>query len=224
MTIDAKIHDNHFHYNGVNYFRGHAEEVLLGDVGEKETPSTQENYLAVQGNVPRNKLKIHAASRIDIHTIDIDSKDIGVSIDVPGKGSVAAGSLATMIKDETLSLLKLSVLPKDIVGQANESPANALDPLKQAGNKGRLVHQVFLIVEMKTAVTFNSATTFEVTGQVGSVTVTAKGGLAGSGGATITVSPGGTFAYLLLKPKWDANLQKNWKYIDDWEDDQWSLY
>ena len=29
-----------------------------------------------------------------------------------------------------------------------------------------------------------------------------------------------TFAYLLLKPKWDANQQKNWERIEGWDDDQ----
>ena len=38
------------------------------------------------------------------------------------------------------------------------------------------------------------------------------------------ISSGATFADLLLKPKWDANQQKNWKKIEDWEDDQWSLF
>jgi hypothetical protein len=42
--------------------------------------------------------------------------------------------------------------------------------------------------------------------------------------ATVQISSGATFAYLLLKPKWDANQQKNWKKIEDWEDDQWSLF
>ena len=40
----------------------------------------------------------------------------------------------------------------------------------------------------------------------------------------MTITPGTTFAYLLLEPKWDASLKKNWKRIDGWEDDQWSLY
>ena len=37
-------------------------------------------------------------------------------------------------------------------------------------------------------------------------------------------APGGVFAYLLLKPDWDASQKKNWKFIKDSKDDQWSLY
>ena len=34
----ATIKDNHLNFNGVNYFRGHAEEIELGCYGEKRTP------------------------------------------------------------------------------------------------------------------------------------------------------------------------------------------
>ncbi len=224
MSIDIVIRDNHLHYNGINYFRGNADAVTLGDVGEKKTPSTQTNYLQVLGNVPRKQLKIHSAARVDLHGVVFGSADIGVGVHVPGRGGLKAGALATALKDETLSLLKLSMLPKDIVAAANAAEKNALVPLRQAGNDGRLVHQVFVILEMKTAVVFHGAADFEASADLGLFTVTAKGGLAGTSGSTITVPPGGVFAYLLLKPEWDANQKKNWKFIKDSKDDQWSLY
>lgn len=223
MAIDAKVKDNHFHLNGVNYFRGHAESVQLGDAGEKKTPATQENYLAVQESVPRVKLDIERATQIDIHSADFGGSDISVGITIPGLGTLDAGSVARQLKDQTLSLVKLEILPKNIVGAANDSPA-VITELIRAGNGARLVHQAFVILEMKTALNFTRSSRFDVTGTVKSWTVTASGGTSSASRTTVTITPGTTFAYLLLKLKWDANQKKNWKRIVDWEDDQWSLY
>lgn len=217
--VDAKIRDSHFHYNGVNYFRGHADAVLLGDVGEKKTPSTQQNYLAVQGNVPRRKLEIERATRIDLHGTDIDTRDLKFGITVPGVGRLDVGALARQIEDRSLSLVKLEVLPRDIVAAANDSP-EVIDALQRAGSRARLVHQVFVLMQAKTAVGFTSGGPFGVTGSAGSLTVSSGS----ASGVTVTIEPGSTFAYLMLKPKWDAHLKKNKDCIDDWEDDQWSLY
>jgi hypothetical protein len=222
MAIDAKVRDNHFHLNGVNYFRAHADAVQLGDAGEKKTPATQENYLAVQESVPRHKLTIERALQIDIHHVGVGSSDIGVSITIPDVGTLGAGTVARQLEDQTLSLVKLEALPRDIVAAANASP-DVITELIRAGHAGRLVHQVFLILEMKTALNLTRATRFDVSGTVKSWTVTATGGSSSASRTVVTIAPGTTFAYLLLKPKWDANLKKNWKRIDDWEDDQWSL-
>ncbi len=223
MAIDAKVLDNHFHLNGVNYFRGHADSVQLGDAGEKKTPATQENYLAVQESVPRTKLKIERATQIDIHNLAFGGNDISVGLTIPGVGSLGAATVARQLQDQTLALVKLETLPKDIVAAANDSPA-VITELIRAGNAGRLVHQAFVILEMKTALNFTRATRFDLSGTVKSWTVTATGGGSSGSRTVVTITPGTTFAYLLLKPKWDASQKKNWKRIDDWEDDQWSLY
>ena len=39
MAIDAKVRSSHFQLSGVAYFRGHADTVQLGDVGQKKTPA-----------------------------------------------------------------------------------------------------------------------------------------------------------------------------------------
>lgn len=224
MTLDLKIRNNHLHHNGFNYFRGHAEEVLLGDVGSKQTPSTQTNYLAVQGNVVRKQLKIHTVSRIDLKGLAVASADIGGSLEVDGLGSLNAGAVAGGLASGELSLLKLSVLPKDIVALVHDNPKNALTPLKQAGSRGRIVHMVYVILQAKLAAVIGGAAGFTLEAEASGITLNATGGLAGASGASATLSPGSTFAYALLDPVWDANQQKNWKRIVDWKDDQWSLY
>ena len=38
MAIDIVIKDNHLQFDGINFFRGNANNVQLGSAGEKKTP------------------------------------------------------------------------------------------------------------------------------------------------------------------------------------------
>ena len=143
---------------GVNYFRSHAEAVQFGDVGEKKTSSAHETYLAVRESVPRNQLKIERATQIDIHSVALDASDIGASITIPGVGSLGAATVARQLEDQTLSLVKLETQPTDIVAAANDSPA-VIAELIRIGDAGRLVHQAFVILEMKTALNLTRSIT-----------------------------------------------------------------
>ena len=42
------VKENHLTFGGVAYFRGHAEDVEIGSIGEKRTPLTKQNYLEVK--------------------------------------------------------------------------------------------------------------------------------------------------------------------------------
>jgi hypothetical protein len=221
MAIDAKVRSSCFHFNGVAYFRGQAEAVQLGDVGVKKTPGTQDDHLAVQDSVPRHKLKIERATQIDLHGVAISGDDIGAGISISGVGALDAATVARQLEDQTLALVRLESLPADIVAAANDSPA-VISALITAGHKGRLVHQAFVILEMKTALNFTRSTRFEASGIDSSWAIT---GTTSSGSrSVVTLTPGTTFAYLLLKPKWDAHLRKHWQRIDDGEDDPCSLF
>ncbi len=205
MVIDAKVRSSCFQLNGVAYFRGQAEAVQLGDVGVKKMPGTQDDYLAVQDSVPRHKLTIEHATQIDLHGVAISGHDIGAGISIPGVGALDAGTVARQLEDQTLALVRLESLPADIVAAANDSPA-VISALITAGHKGRLVHQAVVILEMKTALNFTRSTRFEASGIDRSWVIT---GTTRSGSrSVVAITPGTTFAYLLLKPKWDAKLQK----------------
>lgn len=225
MSLDIKIRDNHLHFEGLNYFRGNASRVLLGDVGDKKTPSTQENYLDVRGNVVRKNRKIHKVTRFSLKNMQLAGADIGGGLTIPGLGALTAGAVATALREDELSLIHVSVLPKDIVELVNANPKNALEPLKACGNGGRIVHQVFAILQSKTAVTLAGLARFDLNATVGGITINGTGGVGGGAGVVTTIDEGNSFAYLLLKVKWDAKLQKNWRRIEQTGgDDQWSLY
>ena len=80
---------------------------------------------------------------------------------------------------------------------------------------------MFVVLEMKAALNFTRSTRFEISGGVASWTVT---GSSGGGRTAVTITPGTTFAYLLLAPKWDAKGQERCQRIDDGEDDPLSLH
>ena len=221
MAIDLDIKDNHLHLDGINLFRGNANIVQLGSAGEKKTPSTQENYLSVEANIPLKKLKVNKVTVLTLNGARILGADVSASVDVPKIGTLSASAVAAKLKENTLKLVKIDVLPRDIVDAANDSP-KVLEALIRSGRDGRIVHQVVTVMEASNADTVRRGVTFSIEPGDSGPKLTARAGATDL--ATVEISPGATFAYLLLKPKWDANQQKNWKKIDDWEDDQWSLF
>lgn len=221
MAIDITIRDNHLHFDGINFFRGNANLVQLGSAGAKKTPATQTNYLSVEGNIPLAKLKVNRVTTIELNGTNVSGADVSATLNVPGVGPLSAGAVSSRLKEDTLKLVKIDVLPRDIVDAANASP-KVLDALKVSGNDGRLAHQVVVILESSTAATLRQGAAFELSSDDGRPILTARAGAKDV--ATVEISSGATFAYLLLKPKWDANQKKNWKKIEGWSDDQWSLY
>jgi hypothetical protein len=223
MAIDIAVKDNHLHFNGVNFFRGNADNVQLGSVGEKKTPATQENYLQVEENIPLKKLKINKVTVLTLNGAQLSGADIGGSIEVDGLGKLSASAVASKLKEDTLKLVKIDVLPHDIVSAANQSP-KALDALIQCGHRGRIAHQVVTVMDARSAEIVRRGVSFSLEPVDGGPGLTVKGGAGSTDIETVRINSGSTFAYLLLEPKWDANLKKNWKEIEGWEDDQWSLY
>ena len=53
---NVAVKENHLTFGGVSYFRGHAEEVEIGSIGEKRTPLTKQNYLEVKDRIPVPKI------------------------------------------------------------------------------------------------------------------------------------------------------------------------
>lgn len=219
MGTAANVSVSHFHLNGIDYFRSHANAVQLGDVGEKQMPGDQEPYLAVGASLARGALQIDAATQIELHGVAVSGSDIGASLAIPGVGLLGAGSVARQLEDQALCLVRLGAAPQAMVEAANRAP-EVLGELIRAGLRGRLVHQVVVILEMTTALNFTRATQFEVSGAREAWVVAANA----SGSRTVvTLTPGTTFAYLLLKPTWDATLPRHRQRIDGWADDPWRL-
>ena len=218
MGIAATVCVGHFHLNGIDYFRSHADAVQLGDVGEKQMPGDQEPHLAVRTSLPRGALRIESATQIELHGVAVSGSDIGASLAISGVGLLCASSVARQLEDQALCLVRLGASPQAMVEAANRAP-EVIAELVRIGVHGRLVHQVLVILEMTTALNFTRATRFEAGGARDSCVVT---GIVGGSRTVVALTPGTTFAYLLLKPAWDA--KQPTKHIEAWADDPWRPY
>jgi len=209
----ATVSEDHFHFDGVDYFRGRAAAVQLGDVGERRNPAGSHSHLAVQARLPRDKLAIERVTRVDLQGVTVRGSDVHVDITVAEVGSLGASTVARLLHDQTLCLIKLEAAPRGVIDAANGSTA-PLAVLGRAGKAGRLVHQVFVILETATARDLTQAARWSLGGANDDCVLTGVG----SDGrrSVVRLAPGATFAYLLLRPAWLG------KRIADAECDPWS--
>lgn len=209
----ASVREDHFHFDGVDYFRGRAAAVQLGAIGERKNPTGSHSHLAVQARLPRDKLAIERVTRIDLQGVTVRGSDVHADIAVAEVGSIGASTVARLLHDNILCLVKLEAAPRGVIAAANEC-SGPLDVLCRAGKAGRLVHQVVVIVETATARDLTLATRWSLSGANDDCVLT---GIGSDGRrSVVALAPGATFAYLLLRPTWLG------KRIADVECDPWS--
>ena len=202
MGADAAVRKDHFHFDGTDYFRRLAAAVQLGDVGEKMRPTSGHSHLAVQARLPSDMLAIERVTQIDLQGVTVRGSDINVDITVPEVGSLGASTVARLLGDKTLCLVKLEAAPHDVIAAANSCGA-ALDVLSRASKGGRLVHQIFVVLQTATAKDLSQATRWSLSGTDDDCVLT---GFGEDGHRSVVVlAPGTTFAYLLLRPTWLGN-------------------
>jgi hypothetical protein len=199
LGADATIREDHVHSEGVDYFRGHAAAVQLGDVGERRNPAGGHGHLAVQAGLRRDTLRIERVTRVDLKGATVRGSDIAVDVVVPDVGSLGASTAARLIQDRALCLVRVEAAPRGVVAAANEC-TGVLDALRRAGKEGRLVHQVLVLVETATARDLTEAARWSLSGTDDACVLTA----ADSDGrrSVVPLAPGTTFAYRLLRPAW----------------------
>jgi hypothetical protein len=209
----ASVREDRFHFDGVDYFRGHAGAVQLGDVGERRNPAGSASHLAVQGHLPHDTLPIERVAHIDLHGVTVRGSDIGVDVSVAEVGWLGPSTVARLLHDETLCLIRLDAARRGVIDAANAC-TSVLDVLGRAGKAGRLVHQVVVVVETAAARDLTQASRWSLAGTNDACVLTAVG----SDGrrSVVRLAARATFAYLLLKPTWLG------KRIADVEGDAWS--
>lgn len=213
MGAVATVREDHLHFEGVGYFRGHAAAVQLGDVGERRDPAGSHSHLAVRARLPREKLAIERVTQVDLQDVTVRGSDVAVDIAVAEVGSLGASTVARLLRDKTLCLLKLEAAPRGVIDAANEC-AGLRDALRRVGKAGRLVHQVVVVVETGTARDLAQATRWSLGGANGECVLT---GIDADGRrSVVALAPGATFAYLLLRPTWLG------KHIAGAQSDPWS--
>ncbi len=219
------VKENHLTFGGVAYFRGHAEEVQIGSIGEKRTPLTKQNYLEVKDQIPVDNIPVtrSTVAEIDFTQTSQSAFDLVVSAIVKGVPVKFSGDATfDKLRSGELKLVKFSVANNDMEKAANKSPQKLQD-LIEWGNDARIAHQVFIVMEASLANQFDNNVAVDLS--VGAKGLEAQVGGSGStsGSTKVQISKGTCFAYLLVKIDWDATQKKNQTKIVDLDDDQWSF-
>jgi hypothetical protein len=217
---EVNITSSSFKYGTISYFRGKAENVEMCSYGEKKTPFGGAPYLSVQNKVKSEYLngRVKFATRCEIDwstqsQAAVDANDIsyfGVGVKGAFSGSYSKA------KSASLDLVKFAIDEGPLKTMLNSDASGARNFLRDEGSDGRIVAEIWVVMEAKLAQHFQTSGSISVSGTVNGVSadITASGGTEGT--QTITISKGSTFAYLLFKVK-DWNSGKT--QILDLEDD-----
>lgn len=216
----TKITDHYFKHNTIKYFRGKADDIELATFGQKKDPIGAKSYVAKEGNVSRK----HLVGRVD------EGKPVSISwsdatkatLEINGQLQVFGLDLGATAKPlnykdisrTNLKLYNLSIGEGQLKKMLNNDANAARNFLAEEGKDGRIVSNVWLVMEAETAEYFSSvpSLTFSVNGSA--LNLTAKGGKQGT--RTLSLTGGDTFAYGLHKvKKWN----KGKTQIENMEDD-----
>jgi hypothetical protein len=217
----ATVKDNHLNFNGINYFRGNAEEVQLGSYGEKRTPLTKMNYLEVKGRIPSANMAKATSTVVEIDATKMSKTDFKADIKAIIKGvpvNLKGDAAFKKLVNNELKLVKFSVLNNAMKVAVNKSPG-ALKNLEHYGKDARIAHQIFVVMEAKLATKYDNDVSVNLSAGAGPMKVSLGGGHSSIGETTVQISAGTTFAYLLVSIDWNDKKTK----VADLDDDQWSL-
>lgn len=217
--MGTKITDNYFEFGVNRYFRGNAHLVELATYGEKKDPVGPKAYLDPQSKVKREHLvdRVVKGQPVGVNWSQTSRADLEVNGPIKVFGlnlSVAASYSAAKVASADLKLYNLSIAEGPLKAMLNNDAGGARSYLAEEGKDGRIVSEIWVVMEAELAEHFESSGSLTVTEEDISLSVTARGGKHGT--QTITLASGTTFAYKLHKVK-DWNKGKT--RIEDMEAD-----
>lgn len=229
MSAELNIKDSHIRVNGIDYFRGGAENVVLGSFGEKKTPLFKINYLEHQGTLPSDKLKVREATVLDID--QASQMAISRSLKAEASGTIAGVPVTVGVdqsarierwKKGELTLLKL-VLENESIRETLNANQSLAARLKDFGKDVRIAQQVFVVVNAQLArgLTVSGSSAIKAEADIKGIKIKVDSQVAGSATKTtsLTISPGTVFAYGLVSIDWTGRSTQVTKVTDD----QWGL-
>lgn len=219
--METKITKHYFEFDNCKYFRKNAHDLELGCYGEKNDPIGPDAYLSRQAKVKAEHLESRTRfnTRVKINWDQVIKADLetGAILKFFGLGkSGAVGFTYEQAKKDKLQLISLAISPGPLKTMLNKDADGARKYLAEEGNDGRIVSEVWVVVDMELGEHFSAfgESSASVSAFGNSLNFTATGGKYGS--QTVKVSEGTTFAYRLHKvKKWN----KDKTQIEEMEDD-----
>lgn len=221
--METKISKHFFEFGTLKYFRGNAHNLEIASYGEKKDPIGAKAHLDEQNKVKRE----HVKSRVEFNgTYSIKWNQVKKSdLEVNGnilyfgvKGGLAVKGTWETAKKANLHLKSIAIPEGKLKGMLNKDANGARNFMKNEGKDGRIVSEVWIVIDGTIAGRMNSKTKYDVD-------VSDLGNTVGLGiTATfdngekykIELAKGSTFAYKLHKVK-DWNKGKT--RIEDMEAD-----
>ena len=202
----TRITEHYFEFGGMKYFRENAHNVEMCSYGEKKDPIGPKGYLDVQNKVQAE----HLEGRVKFNTrtginwnettkAEVEAEGVFKFFSL-GKAAAVNGS-HEKAKEAKLELLSFAIDEGPLKTMLNKDASGARNYLAEEGNDGRIVSEVWIVVDAELGqhfATYGSASA-SVQAAGSSVNVTVSGGKHGS--QTVTLSRGTTFAYKLHKVK-----------------------
>ena len=219
--MGTKITDHYFEYNEKNYFRGGAEDVVIGSYGKKRDPIGPNSHLEVQTEVKSDYL----VTRVEyVMTIPVDwsaaanaNLALSIGLDFLGlDGSLAGAANIGAAAKQSLQLCKFLVEKAKLEVMLNNDAVNARNFLADNGD-GRICSAVWVGVDDQLGEHFSSYGlngSFSVNGN-SDLTFTATGGKSGAQSISLSAK-GHTFAYLLEKV---TNWSDSKTHVDEMKED-----
>ena len=207
----ATLHPAQFIFEGLHYFRGGAENVLLGSFGQKGNVLVTPHLVVqdtVAGPFDARTLPAVAIDFTSDSTFDttLSAKVTAAIGATPAEIAASANTKTAFSSTGHLRLVKIIVEANDMK-RALIADAERLATFKACGPSARICNEIWVVMEATLADKLTSSGGLSLTPSMktGAVDLTATASVAGSGGnsSTVTIPAETAFAYMLLKPSWN---------------------
>lgn len=207
--MGTNVTANYFEYGVNKYFRGNAHLVELCTYGEKKDPIGAKAYIDPENDVQREHLvgRVQKGQPIAIDfsrssQADVEANGIPVQVYGVNLTTSAAYSYAGL-KTAHLKLMNFSIDEGPLRTMLNTVADGARNYLAREGSDGRIVSEVWVVMEAELGDHFASSGSVSVGVTGTDIKVTASGGTKGT--QTIVLSKGSIFAYKMHKVKdWNS--------------------
>jgi hypothetical protein len=202
---ENEITKHFFKTGNIKYFRGKAENVVLGAYGRKKDPVGANAYLAVEDRIHRSLLRGHVRKAT---AVQIDwNRQRAADVEANGKlrvfGIKVKSATTASYEDARsgdLELMKFVIDAGPLRTLLNTEARDAREFLADNPD-GRVVGEIWVVVTAELARHWKSAVSTSVAADAGDAALEVTATSSSGGQETMVISPNTTFAYLLYKVK-----------------------
>jgi len=169
--METKITNNYFKFETNKFFRGNAHNARIGAFGKKKDPIGAKSYLDVENNVSpeylESRVKYNTTAEVNwnqANKADVEADRVVKYFGIGGE--VAMNGSYEKAKSANLKLMSFAIDEGPLKSMLNKDANGVRKYLASEGNDGRIVSEVWVLVEGEIAETFSTAASISVSGKV----------------------------------------------------------